>query len=335
VHQCAGQVLRVFCGIWNLHGKPAPDKISEWIVVEPRHHIYAIGTCECEQTIQKAMVYSSKARFEQQVKDHLGDDYYLVGTNTLSAIHIMVLIHRSIWRYCWGIKTSHVATGFGNVVGNKGGVQIGFSLGRTSLLFNNAHLAASASKMKERTRNFSRILSESPIRRAKTGPGLHDEYDRVFFMGDLNVRVNAARNEVDEWLAEKPPRYDKCLDRDQLLPLLNASPGSARGSDTEIGLWPLFQEGDIAFPPTYKYDSNSDRYDTSKKQRVPSWTDRILWKTDENIRWMSYTAVPSLKLSDHRPVFGQYEVAVDLDDWEGPADEAARKSTASSVCSIQ
>eukprot|EP00461_Guttulinopsis_vulgaris_P006960 UN07002 len=37
-----------------------------------------------------------------------------------------------------------------------------------------------------------------------------------------------------------------------------------------------FNEGIIAFPPTYKYDPGLQCYDTSPKQRIPSWTDRIL-----------------------------------------------------------
>jgi len=40
------------------------------------------------------------------------------------------------------------------------------------------------------------------------------------------------------------------------------------------------EEGVINFKPTFKYDNDSDVYDTSKKMRVPSWTDRILYKPD-------------------------------------------------------
>lgn len=32
-----------------------------------------------------------------------------------------------------------------------------------------------------------------------------------------------------------------------------------------------YKEGNITFLPTYKYDPNTDVYDTSKKQRTPSW----------------------------------------------------------------
>ena len=42
-----------------------------------------------------------------------------------------------------------------------------------------------------------------------------------------------------------------------------------------------FYEDPITFLPTFKYDKNSDVYDTSKKQRTPSYTDRILFSLNE------------------------------------------------------
>eukprot|EP00913_Durusdinium_trenchii_P020617 g19363.t1 len=128
--------------------------------------------------------------------------------------------------------------------------------------------------------------------------GVHREYDRVFFMGDLNMRLNEKRETVDAWI--KAERFDECLKTDDLLPLLKGDSGHA-------GLWPDFQEAKITFPPTYKFDKKSDVYDSSKKQR-----DRILWKKDVAIKSLSYDWVPSLKCSDHRPVFAQFEVKVDL-----------------------
>lgn len=38
-----------------------------------------------------------------------------------------------------------------------------------------------------------------------------------------------------------------------------------------------FYESPITFPPTYKFNHLSQAYDTSAKQRVPAWCDRILW----------------------------------------------------------
>lgn len=98
-----------------------------------------------------------------------------------------------------------------------------------------------------------------------------------------------------------------------------------------------FIEGPIDFPPTFKYDKNSDRFDSSSKQRVPAWTDRILYAlgTREDIKNtyspkedLGNTTNPhgtrnltkmlqlkeyysiSARSSDHRPVCAEFNLSM-------------------------
>lgn len=45
---------------------------------------------------------------------------------------------------------------------------------------------------------------------------------------------------------------------------------------------------ELTFMPTYKLDVDTDVYDSSELQRVPAYTDRVLWKTDPNIQCLKY-----------------------------------------------
>lgn len=53
----------------------------------------------------------------------------------------------------------------------------------------------------------------------------------------------------------------------------------------------MFTEGPIKFDPTYKFDNGTEVYDTSPKQRIPSWTDRILWRAGDPLRLRAYESV--------------------------------------------
>ena len=53
------------------------------------------------------------------------------------------------------------------------------------------------------------------------------------------------------------------------------------------------------------YKKNTNFYNISK--RVPSWTDRILYKNNENITSLYYDRV-NLTLSDHKPIVGFFEI---------------------------
>lgn len=70
-----------------------------------------------------------------------------------------------------------------------------------------------------------------------------------------------------------------------------------------------FHEGSKTFDPTYKYNYNSNDYDTSSKARTPAWCDRILYENDNNLTQVYYGR-SELKLSDHKPVLALFEAKI-------------------------
>ncbi|XP_069775934.1 phosphatidylinositol polyphosphate 5-phosphatase type IV isoform X3 [Narcine bancroftii] len=73
-----------------------------------------------------------------------------------------------------------------------------------------------------------------------------------------------------------------------------------------------FKEAEISFPPTYKFDTGCDVYDSSAKKRTPSYTDRIIHKSRQkgDILVVKYGSCASIKTSDHRPVYCFYQIKI-------------------------
>ncbi|CAD7965722.1 unnamed protein product [Amoebophrya sp. A120] len=207
--------LRLFVTIWNLHGKTPPADFSTWIPhsKENLHHLYVIGTCESCQTINRAILRPKRSKLAKYARDFetflnsieveengdaenhaelsrspegLGSAdqqlplYTPIVINSLGATHLMVFAHRSILKMIWDVKTTTCACGFGNLVGNKGGVLLGMSIGSSSFLFVCSHLPAHKSGMKQRTAAFKRIMNYSkvylkPAKRMASNHGAEDE----------------------------------------------------------------------------------------------------------------------------------------------------------------
>ena len=97
-----------------------------------------------------------------------------------------------------------------------------------------------------------------------------------------------------------------------------------------------FEEGPINFAPTYKYDLFSDDYDTSEKQRIPAWTDRVLWRRRKlhktpppgwNTGTCHWYGRAELKQSDHRPILAIIDIEayqVDVPKREALFDDALK-----------
>eukprot|EP01103_Thecamoeba_quadrilineata_P010184 TRINITY_DN2124_c0_g1_i3.p1 TRINITY_DN2124_c0_g1~~TRINITY_DN2124_c0_g1_i3.p1 ORF type:complete len:235 (+),score=36.13 TRINITY_DN2124_c0_g1_i3:877-1581(+) len=81
-------------------------------------------------------------------------------------------------------------------------------------------------------------------------------------------------------------------------------------------IFPGYKEGELNFPPSYKYDLGSLTFDTSDKQRVPSYCDRILWKIPDGpnpyqyINLLDYRCHTNVLASDHLPVSAVFQVQV-------------------------
>jgi hypothetical protein len=86
-------------------------------------------------------MFPSKELWEQRLKQYLGNQYEMVASETLVALHIAVFVHRDLLDYVAGVQQGSVATGIGNMLGNKGGVGIGLSFGPSAftILFISSH----------------------------------------------------------------------------------------------------------------------------------------------------------------------------------------------------
>lgn len=181
------------------------------------------------------------------------------------------------------------------MAGNKGAIAIRLEYGTTSICFVTAHLAAGHTNVDQRNMDYRTI-----------DHGLHfsgnrsiSDHDLVFWASDSNYRIALSNEEVRKLIAEE--RWDKLYENDQLNLAMLAGQ-----------TFMYYNEGQIHFPPTYKFDNGTDQYDTSEKQRIPAWTDRILCR-GRGLKQLDYHFA-GLKMSDHKPVYATFQVQVRIVD---------------------
>ena len=143
---------------------------------------------------------------------------------------------------------------------------------------------------------MSEIL-RTPIPGDKQQKYMFANHKLKFFFGDLNFRLRLENEDVRPELEKR----NQCnlaflIENDELYQwLVERNQNAAKNRVNRL------LEGQIMFHPTYKYNKQSNEYDTSKKMRVPAWCDRVLWVESENIRQAAYERSENW-FSDHRPV---------------------------------
>ncbi|KAI9040606.1 phosphatase family protein [Aspergillus affinis] len=254
-------------------------------------------------------------KWKAAVEKALPSGYQLVAETQLVGLLLLIYAAPSVVDSVSSVSCTNVGTGLLGYMGNKGGVAARLLLGETtSLVFVNCHLAAGADKGSLDRRNWdaSQIVGRTKFDAIDSELTLRDEptesigkEDYAFWFGDLNYRLeDIPGDDVRQVLArhaEDENSKGQQSNTSSADPYEDADPHSDPASlqTTISSLLPHDQlrlqqakekafhegwrEGDISFLPTYKYDVGSvARFDSSEKQRGPSWCDRILYRSQQD-----------------------------------------------------
>ncbi|KAI7826579.1 Endonuclease/exonuclease/phosphatase [Gamsiella multidivaricata] len=242
----------------------------------------------------------------------MGVNFKLLECSNLVGLFSCVFVRDQEWnniRSEW-THVDMVKTGLKGYHGNKGGIATRFIIDDTSISFVNCHLAAGQSHTRQRNTDAANVLKKlthpNPAISSETvhpevfwfGDGtMAMDHEICFLSGDLNYRIDVkfsdavARVQAQDWAY--------LHQHDQLLLQKLKNPQFVLRA---------FNESELLFAPTYKYDPGTDTYDTSSKHRTPAWCDRILWR-GRHVRQLFYKR-NECRVSDHRPISGGFVVGV-------------------------
>ncbi|BGP54057.1 hypothetical protein JCM8202v2_001629 [Rhodotorula sphaerocarpa] len=251
--------------------------------------------------------------------------YSLVGRQAVGAIALLVYARDdTVAPQVKDVQINTVGCGVLGLVGNKGAVGIRVTLrpdgssraddgdddarGDSSWTFVSAHFAAHQDEDEARSNDWRNVVRRLVLQDGSRETQLFDT-GHLFFCGDLNYRISltsptrldrkAVSDDVGQ-LARSPsdaPPSPRLLAQDQL----------RQEQQRGVTLHHL-REGEITFPPTYKYKPGSR--DELSSKRVPGWCDRVLYASaaGEEVDVASYTSVMDFTRSDHKPVSAHFVI---------------------------
>eukprot|EP00889_Picochlorum_renovo_P000771 jgi/Picre1/27801/NNA_000765.t1 len=303
----------------------------------------------------------------------LGRHWYHVSLRQLSGMIVMVFARTDISKDLGAVHTSAVACGILGVGGNKGAVAVQLTLFRHHFAFICSHFAAHQHAVDVRNANYYTVLKDLNFKTVQSifeedddetdyvdenMPSLQEEsaieddvfstqsggakdstpsppnnseneflryVDGVFWMGDFNYRIDGNYEQVCELIAAR-----------ELHPLLLCD--QLKREHTSGRVFKGFEEPEIAFPPTYKFDKGATgelAYDSSEKRRIPAWCDRIMYRGNVPLTSNKPSPLPDSLIdserkieiipteyscwmdvvdSDHKPVYGAFKVLLTKTD---------------------
>ena len=270
---------------------------------------YILGFEEIMDLTSKNILLSSNQDKKDKIKNKLSnalrgmkgtesDSYQIVTELDLIGIYLIIFAKTSIIKYIKNFDNQIIKTGFMGSIGNKGACLLRFNINDSKIAIACCHLSAGQELYEARRSEITDVLNTS----FKKYPTINfKDYDYYFFFGDLNSRINLDySNALIEDIFNNHSKtlndnFNKVLIYDQI-----------KQYQKESSLILQMDEASIKFSPTYKYIIGANEYDKNKK-RIPSWTDRILFKKFSETAPLAYNKC-LLSLSDHQPIYGVYRI---------------------------
>ncbi|CAF1639234.1 unnamed protein product, partial [Adineta ricciae] len=325
----------VLVGTFNVNNRQAPPNVllKQWFSqLTDKDEMYvpdiiAVGFQEID-TSGGAYIYDDK-RKENEWQDLVNRtiqacygnntkakvEFFLLKHVRLMGILLFVYVRSNHKEKCTYVSSASVPTGFFGIAGNKGGVGVRFRFYESSICFINSHFASGDGQTTRRNNDYQTIESTMAFTDGPTyslkdyiwytsstaavnlNPSSNtttshqwwkiNDHDVVFWCGDMNYRISQPNEQVRQAISERStvPLHEK----DQLrceMKLQNVFMG--------------YYEPPIEFMPTYKFDPNTEVYDTSEKLRTPSWTDRVLYRSKRlKVKMNNETEVDTIKTIEY------------------------------------
>ncbi|KAF8728361.1 phosphatidylinositol dephosphorylation, partial [Rhizoctonia solani] len=303
--------ISVRVGTFNVNGQDPKESLRPWLcppdTTTATSDLIVLGFQELDLSTEALLISTTTLRediwCEALMRDlaELGEEYVKLTSKQLVGVLIVVLIRRPILPLLApsGVASSSAGVGILGTMGNKGGVALRLQLLDTTLVFMNAHLAASAHAVPPPDPNQTQpvFIGRGPIPMDAVVDRRNADY---ISLTDFNYRIDLLDDEIRAFIEDPTDKdYTTLLKFDQLK--VQQHFGKAFSG---------MIEGPIRFKPCAVLNQKAHT-------RRPAWTDRILYQTargkDKTVRLIedSYQSYPAISLSDHKPVSADFIVQVE------------------------